>query len=55
MMMYGDKAKNEYYMSNVYNRAVADGLKVTVFDIPLSAWHCVGTPEQLEEHLKLYK
>ena len=52
MMMYGDKAKNEYYMSNVYNRAVADGLKVTVFDIPLSAWHCVGTPEQLDFFLR---
>ena len=52
MMMYGDKAKNEYYMSNVYNRAVADDLKVTVFDIPISSWHCVGTPEQLQEYLK---
>ena len=52
MMMYGDRQKNEYYMSNVYNRAIKKGLKVSVFDIPLEKWHCVGTPEQLEEFLK---
>lgn len=52
MMMYGEKTKNEYYMSNVYNRAVRDGLKVSVFDIPLKTWHCVGTPEQLDEFKK---
>ena len=51
MMMYGDKAKNEYYMSNVYNRAIKKGLKVSVFDIPTESWHCVGTPEQLEKYL----
>lgn len=52
MMMYGDKAKNEYYLSNVYNRAASKGLKISVFDISLSDWHCVGTPEQLNEYLK---
>ncbi len=51
MMMYGDRAKNEYYMSSVYNRAIADGKRITVFDIPLEAWNCVGTPDQLEESL----
>lgn len=51
LMMYGERAKSEYYMSNVYNRAIAKGQKVTVFDIPNEAWHCVGTPEQLDEFL----
>ena len=51
MMMYGDRQKNEYYMSNVYNRAIKKGLRVSVFDIPLEKWHCVGTPDQLEEFL----
>lgn len=52
MMIYGDKAKNEYYMSNVYNHAVKHNLKIGVFDIPAAAWRCVGTPEQLQEFLE---
>lgn len=51
MMIYGDRAKNEYYMSNVYNWAIKDGLKIGVFDITQSDWACVGTPQQLQEYL----
>lgn len=51
MMIYGDRAKNEYYMSNVYNYAVKNGAKIGVFDIQQQDWDCVGTPEQLEEYL----
>ena len=36
MMIYGDRAKNEYYMSNVYNWAIKSGLKIGVFDIKKS-------------------
>lgn len=52
MMIYGDRAKNEYYMSNVYNYAVKNGSKIGVFDIEKRDWNCVGTPEQLEEFLR---
>lgn len=55
MMIYGDRAKNEYYMSNVYNWAVKYGLKIGVFDIEQSDWACVGTPQQLEEYLQSLK
>lgn len=51
MMIYGDRAKNEYYMSNVYNWAIKSGLKIGVFDIKKSDWACVGTPQQLTEYL----
>ena len=51
MMIYGDRAKNEYYMSNVYNWAIKAGLKIGVFDIQKSDWACVGTPQQLTEYL----
>lgn len=52
MMIYGDRAKNEYYMSNVYNWAIKAGLKIGYFDIKASDWACVGTPKQLQEYLK---
>ena len=52
MMIYGDKAKNEYYMSNVYNHAVRLGLKTGVYDIAADAFACVGTPRQLREYLE---
>ena len=51
LLIYGGKTKGEFYMSAVYDRAVKHGLKCTVRDIPLEAWHCTGTPEQLEEYL----
>lgn len=52
LMMYGNTAKKEYYMSNVYNRGISKGMKATVFDISNNEWNCVGTPEQLDEFLK---
>lgn len=51
MMIYGDRAKNEYYMSNVYNWAIKAGLKVGCFDIGVNDWACVGSPAQLKEYL----
>lgn len=52
MLIYGDKAKNEFYMSNVYNWAVKKGLKIGVYDITSADWDCVGTPSQLKEYLE---
>jgi dTDP-glucose pyrophosphorylase len=52
MMIYGDKAKNEFYMSNVYNYAIKNGAEIRIFDIKQQDWNCVGTPEQLEEYRK---
>ena len=55
MIIYGDKTKNEYYMSNVYNWAIKGGLKIGCFDIGETDWNCVGTPEQLREYLEKSK
>lgn len=53
LLIYGKKTKNEFYMSNVYNRAIQYyGLKIKVFDIPEEKWHCVGTPELLKQYIK---
>jgi dTDP-glucose pyrophosphorylase len=51
MMIYGDRAKNEYYMSNVYNYAVKAGLRIGVFDMADTDWYCVGIPEKLKQYL----
>lgn len=51
MMIFGDKAKNEFYMSNAYNHAIKLGKKVGVYDIEKSDWNCVGTPNQLRNYL----
>ena len=52
-LIYGDKVKNEYYMSNVYNYAIKKGLKIGIFDIPDNDFNCVGTPLQLQEYINL--
>jgi dTDP-glucose pyrophosphorylase len=51
MLIYGDRTKNEYYMSNVYNWAIKYGLKIGCFDIKESDWVCVGTPQQLQSYI----
>lgn len=53
MIIYGDKEKNEFYMSNVYNYAIRKGLKIGIFDINQDDWHCVGTPIKLKEYLAM--
>lgn len=52
MLIYGDKTKNEFYMSNVYNWMIKDGKKIGIYDITQGDWDCVGTPSQLEEFLR---
>lgn len=52
MMIYGDKAKNEFYMSNAYNYAARAGLRMGIYDINPTDWDCVGTPEQMEAYLQ---
>jgi dTDP-glucose pyrophosphorylase len=51
MMIYGDRAKSEFYMSAVYNQAIRRGMKIGVFGIEQDQWRCLGTPELLEAYL----
>jgi dTDP-glucose pyrophosphorylase len=50
-MIYGDKEKGEYYMSNVCNYAIKAGLKIGVYGVGEDEWACVGTPAQLKKFL----
>ena len=52
MIIYGDKEKNEFYMSNVYNYAINNDLKIGIFDINQNDLYCVGTPTKLKEYLE---
>ena len=52
MLIYGDKIKNEYYMSNVYNYAIKHQQKIGIYEISATDWNCVGTPEQLTAYLR---
>lgn len=50
MLIYNDKVKNEYYMSNVYNYAIHNHKKIGIFEITPDEFACVGTPEQLDAY-----
>ena len=52
MMIYNDKIKGEFYMSNVYNWMIKASKKVGVYDIKGKSWNCVGTPVLLKNFLK---
>jgi hypothetical protein len=42
---------NEIYICPVYNYMIASGLKIGIYEIPASAMHGLGTPEDLEAYL----
>ncbi len=51
MIIYGIKDNNEYYMSQVYNFCIDKGLNIGLFNINKNDFHCLGTPERLENYL----
>ncbi|GHU00527.1 glycosyl transferase family 2 [Alphaproteobacteria bacterium] len=52
LLIYGDRTGGEFYMSSVFNRAIAGGAKVGIRDIADSDWCCLGTPELLDMYLQ---
>jgi hypothetical protein len=42
---------NEIYICPVYNYMIASGLKIGIYEIPASAMHGLGTPEDLDAYL----
>ena len=48
MLIYGDKKKGEYYMSNVFNHMKKKN--IGIYEIDKNRVHCVGTPEQLKKY-----
>lgn len=46
-MIYGDRDKNEFYISTVYQDLINNGKKIKTYKTTKDAVKCVGTPDQL--------
>ena len=55
MIVHNERVNNEFYTCPVYNWAIKNGLHIGIFDIPASAMHGLGTPEDLELFLSMIK
>lgn len=54
MIARNDRVNNEFYTCPVYNHMIAQGQHVGVYEIPSTAMHGIGTPEDLEAYVKHY-
>lgn len=52
MIAHNDRVNNEFYTCPVYNYMIAQGLKIGVYEIPRTAMHGLGVPEDLEKYLQ---
>lgn len=52
MIARNERVNNEFYTCPVYNYMIKAGLRIGVYEIPPSAMHGLGTPEDLEAFLK---
>lgn len=48
MIVHNERVNNEFYTCPVYNWAIKNGLRIGIYDVPASAMHGLGTPEDLE-------
>ena len=48
MIVHNERVNNEFYTCPVYNWAIKNDLRIGIYDIPASAMHGLGTPEDLE-------
>jgi hypothetical protein len=48
MIVHNERVNNEFYTCPVYNWAINNYLRIGIYDIPASAMHGLGTPEDLE-------
>ncbi len=53
MIARNDRFNNEFYVCPAYNYIIKNGHKVGTFEIPASAMHGIGVPEDLEKFLAL--
>ena len=51
MIVHNERVNNEFYTCPVYNWAIKNDLLVGIYDIPVSAMHGLGTPEDLDSFL----
>lgn len=52
MIANNDRVNGEFYTCPVYNYMIRSGLKIGVYEIPQSAMHGIGTPEDLDAYLR---
>ncbi len=52
MIAKNDRVNNEFYTCPVYNYMIAQGKKVGIYEIPKSAMHGIGVPEDLETYIE---
>jgi dTDP-glucose pyrophosphorylase len=53
MIANNDRVNGEFYTCPVYNYMIRSGLHVGVYEIPQSAMHGIGTPQDLSAYLEL--
>jgi dTDP-glucose pyrophosphorylase len=53
MFIERDRVNNEYYTCPTYNYAIKSGRKIGAYNISADAMHGIGTPEDLQEYLRL--
>jgi len=51
MIVRNDRVNNEFYTCPVYNYMIAKGARIGVYEVPQSAMHGLGTPEDLAAYL----
>lgn len=51
MIALNERVNNEFYTAPVYNYLIKAGLKIGVYEVPMSAMHGLGTPDDLREFL----
>jgi dolichol-phosphate mannosyltransferase len=55
MIINNDRFNKEFYTCPAYNYSIRSGAKIGVYDIPVSAMHGCGTPEDLHGYLDFVK
>jgi len=53
MIVENDRVNNEFYTCPTYNYAIKENKKIGIFNIEIEKMHGIGTPEDLNNYLKL--
>lgn len=51
MIAHNDRVNNEFYTCPVYNYMIRNGARIGVYEVPFSAMHGLGIPEDLNAYL----
>ncbi len=54
MIIDNNRVNNEFYTCPVYNYQIYNGARIGIFNIEPNKMHGIGTPEDLDQYLKLF-